>query len=353
MPLKKLPKKSKIIIVVGPTASGKSDYAIVLAKRIDGEIISADSRQVYRGMDLGTGKIKRDRNEATRVSSSSIGLAVGSAKNNKMEALSEKTFLERDFYSRGIHHHLLDVASPTRQYSVARWVKDAKKAIADILSRGKVPIIAGGTAFYIDALMGRSSVAPVAPNAKLRARLSKFSAQELFKILKSRDPRRAKMIDPQNKVRIIRALEIIEISGKKVPHEQKTAPQYDAKWIGLNPKPEILKERIIKRLDARLKKGMVDEVQKLHNNGVSWKRLESFGLEYRWIAKYFQSIKVQPSKISRLNLEQEMLDGIIRDSIRYSKRQMTWWKKNKEIRWITKTIKVSETLLLKAQHVEE
>ena len=328
-------KRNKIIIIVGPTASGKSDYAIRLAKKIGGEIISADSRQVYRGMDLGTGKIKRDGYGATRVSSRSIGLAVGSTKNNKIEALSEKTILERDFYSSGVRHHLLDVTSPTRQYSVASWVRDAKKAIMDIITRGKTPIITGGTAFYIDALMGRSSIAPVAPNKKLRARFSKFSAQDLFKILKSRDPRRAKMIDPQNKVRLIRALEIIEISGKKVPPEHKVASPYDAQWIGLNPKPEELKERIIKRLDIRLKKGMLREVQNLHDNGVSWKRLESFGLEYKWCAKYLQAIKGQPLKISRLNLDQEMHGGIIRDSIRYSKRQMTWWKRNKEIRWIT------------------
>ena len=306
-------KPNKLIVIVGPTASGKSDYAIRLAKKIGGEIISADSRQVYRGMDLGTGKVPL----------SFVRIANSRRTNTKARIQPSRSGGCDATYSSQVRHHLLDVASPIRQYSVASWVRDAKKAIADILSRGKVPIITGGTAFYIDALMGRSPIAPVVPNAKVRARLSKFFAQELFKMLKSRDPRRAKMIDPQNKVRIIRALEIIEISGKKVPLEHKIAPQYDAQWIGLNPKPEELKKRIIKRLDMRLKKGMLDEVQKLHENRVSWKRLESFGLEYRWCAQFIQK------RISK----QEMHDGIIRDSIRYAKRQMTWWKRNKEIRW--------------------
>lgn len=281
--------KPRVIVIIGPTASGKSSLAIKLAKRFKGEIISADSRQVYKGMDIGTGKVTRQE-------------------------------------QRLVPHHLLDVADPKREFSAARYIRLGQKAIRDISGRGKLPIICGGTGFYIDALLGTTSLPDVPPNKKLRAQLGKLSPEKLYAELKKLDPRRAKNIDRHNKRRLIRALEIITYTGKPIP-DSKPESKYDALWIGINPSKEKLAQRIEKRLDERLKHGMIAEVKKLHKQGVIWKRLENFGLEYRWIARYLQN------KISK----EEMHNLLLRDIIKYSKRQMTWWKRNKEINWTTST----------------
>ncbi|MEK7525539.1 MAG: tRNA (adenosine(37)-N6)-dimethylallyltransferase MiaA [Patescibacteria group bacterium] len=294
-----MPKsKLKVIIIVGPTASGKSSLAIKLAKRFKGEIISADSRQVYKGMDIGTGKVTKQE-------------------------------------QRMIPHHLLDVADPKKDFSVARYIQLAEKAILDIHSRGKLPIICGGTGFYIDALLGTATLPEVPPNKKLRKHFNKFSAQHLFEMLRKLDPRRAHNIDRHNKRRLIRALEIIAQTGKPIP-EPKPESKYDTLWVGINLSKEKLAKRIEKRLDDRLKHGMVTEVKKLHNQGVGWKRLENFGLEYRWIAHYLQN------KVSK----EEMRNLLLRDIIKYSKRQMTWWKRNKEINWITSTEQIEKLIRL-------
>ncbi len=299
-----MPAKINIIVIVGPTASGKSDLAIRLAKKVRGEIISADSRQVYVGLDIGTGKVPRDR-------------------------IKNKELRIKEFYSGGVRHHLLDVASPKRQFSVSRYKKLAEKAIRDIVKRGKVPIICGGTGLYIDTLLGKMPIPEVPPNWELRQKLEKKSTEELFAQLKKLDPSRAKTIDPSNPRRLIRALEIVLTTKKPVPplapRRYPLAPSYTVLWLGINPGKEILAKRIEKRLDQRLKQGMIKEVSKLHQSGVSCERLESFGLEYRWVAQYLQK-KIPPT---------EMRGGLLRNIVRYSKRQMTWFKRNPEIQWIS------------------
>lgn len=289
MPRMKLFGKIPLIVIAGPTSSGKSNLAIALAREYNGEIISADSRQVYRGMDLGTGKVTRRE-------------------------------------QRLVSHWMLDIASPKRQYDVAQWRRGAQRAIADIARRGKIPIICGGTGFWIDALVYDIVLPNVKPNAKLRAKLERYSTEKLFALLVSHDQSRAKTIDRHNKRRLIRALEIIKATGKQIP-QIKISPsrQYDVIYIGISVPMETLKIRIAKRLHARLKRGMVAEAQRLHRQGVSWKRMESFGLEYKYLALFLQQ------KISRPAMEA----GIIRDSIRYAKRQLTWWHANKDIQWIT------------------
>jgi tRNA dimethylallyltransferase len=280
--------KPPIIVIAGPTASGKSDLAILLARTLNGEIISADSRQVYRGMDIGTGKVTK--------------------KEQRMAV-----------------HHLLDVASPRRQYTVAHWKKAAQKSIRDIVGRGKLPIICGGTGFWIDALVYDLAIPEVKPDANLRTRLQKLSAPALFARLQKLDPIRAGTIDQHNPVRLIRALEIILTTGAPVPplYDIRHTP-YEVLYLAISVPKETLAHRIAKRLDTRLKRGMLVEVKKLHASGVSFKKLESFGLEYRWLARYLQK------KITR----QEMRDGLLQDIIAYSKRQMTWFKKNPDIIWI-------------------
>lgn len=279
-------RKEKLIIVAGPTASGKSDLAIALARRFGGEIISADSRQVYRGMDIGTGKVTEAEQRLAR-------------------------------------HWLLDIASPRSQYTAAQWRHAAERVIDDIISRGKVPIICGGTGFYIDSAIYGTVFPEVKPDAKLRARLEKKTTRQLFAQLTRRDPRRARSIDQHNRRRLIRALEIILKTGKPVPR-QKRDSAYDVLYLSVDMPFEKLKERIAKRLDARLKNGMVAEVRHLHESGVSWKKLENFGLEYRWLSLFLRK------KLSR----QEMRDGLFQDIVAYARRQMTWWRKNKDIRWV-------------------
>lgn len=269
----------KIIVILGPNASGKSDLAVKLAKKFNGEIVSADSRQIYKGMDLGTGKITKKE-------------------------------------MQGIPHYLLDVASPKRKFTVAQYVKLAKKAIERIFKRGKIPIICGGTGFYITALIDGLRIPEVPPNWKLRKKLEKKSTKKLYQILKKIDPERAKTIEKENKRRLIRAIEIAKKLGK-VPPLQKEPLPYPVLFLGIERDWKELKKRIRKRLLKRLKKGMIAEVKKLIRSGVSFKRLEEFGLEYCWIAKYLKG------EISR----KEMINSLEKDIFNFAKRQMRWFKK--------------------------
>jgi len=279
-------KNTKLVVILGPTASGKSDLAVALAKKFNGEIISADSRQVYKGMNLGTGKITKKE-------------------------------------MQGIPHYLLDVASPKKRFTVAQYKKLALAAIKKIQKKNKIPIICGGTGFYIQALTDDISIPEIKPDLKLRARLEKKSVLELFAELKKFDPNRAKTIDPSNPRRLIRALEIIYKTGQAVP-ELKIKPQFDALFIGIKKSIPELKKLIRKRLIKRLHQGMIEEVNNLRKYGLSWKRLDNFGLEYRWIAKFLQK------KISY----QELIAKLQKESEHYAKRQMTWFKRDERIEWI-------------------
>ena len=267
--------KQKIIVVVGPTASGKSALAVKLARKFKGEIISADSRQVYKGLDIGTGKITK-----------------------------------KEMF--GVPHHLLDVADPKKQFSVSEYKKLAEEKIKEI----NFPIIVGGTGFYIDAITGRVNFPDVAPDRELREKFSKKSTLELFKILQKKDPRRAKTIDPYNKIRLIRALEIIQKIGS-VPQLGSPTSKYNFVFIGL--KPNSLDERIYKRLIPRIP-GIIRETKKL-----SKKRAYELGLEYRFASLYLQGKLTKKELVEKLNIA-------IRQ---YAKRQMTWFKRNKNIKWFT------------------
>ncbi len=272
--------KPKIIVVCGPTATGKSDYAVNLAKDIGGEIVSADSRQVYRGLDIGSGKItKREMG--------------------------------------GIPHYLLDVVSPKKVFTVSDFQVQAYKAIEKILDRKKIPIICGGTGFYIDSIINGNILPDVSPDEKLRKELRTKSSEELQKILKKLDPERAKNIDPNNKVRLIRAIEIAKTLGK-VP-KLRSEPKYDTKIIYLDFPDEVLKKRIHDRLIKRIKQGMVAEVKKLHENGVSWKRLFELGLEYRYVSLFLQK------KITK----EEMINTLENEIWHFVKKQRTWFKRYK------------------------
>lgn len=277
----------KILVILGPTATGKSDLAVHLAQKFDGEVVSADSRQVYRGMDIGSGKITRAE-------------------------------------TRGVPHHLLDVADPrARVYNADDFRNDGAEAIAGILSRGRLPIVAGGTGFYIDALVSGEVFPEVPPNQKLRAKLEKKSAEALMKEISKLDPRRAKALDPLNKVRIIRAIEIARALGS-VPRV-KSKKHYDPFYIGLTLDAKKLRERIHVRLMNRMRGGkMVREVASLRKRGVTWKRLHAFGLEYRHVALYLRK------KLSK----EEMLAQLEREIAQFARRQMQWFRRNAAIVWL-------------------
>ncbi|MCB9810309.1 tRNA (adenosine(37)-N6)-dimethylallyltransferase MiaA [Candidatus Nomurabacteria bacterium] len=281
--------KPKAIAVVGPTSSGKTSLSIEIAKKFDGEVISADSRQVYKGLDLGTGKVTSD---------------------------------EMD----GVPHHLLDIADPTTSYNAAEFELDASAALLDIQCRGRLPIIAGGTFFYLDMLRGRQQVASVPPDQDFRLSLMGFSTPELFEKLKEADPKRAETIDPNNRPRLVRALEIIDSLGH-VPLLTSRESAYDWLIIGVNITKLRLHQNIHKRLLERFKAGMVDEVCELHKNGLSYERMHDLGLEYRYIAMYLQQELTYDEMLKKLEIK-------IRQ---YAKRQMTWLKRDEEIEWFEPT----------------
>ncbi len=277
----------KLIVILGPTSAGKTDLSIKLAKKFNGEVVSADSRQVYKKMDIGTGKATKKE-------------------------------------MKGVPHYLLDVASPKRKFTVAQYKKRALRAIEQIQKKGKVPFLVGGTAFYIQTIVDGIKIPKVKPDWSLRKKLEKKSLEELFFLLKKKDPKRAGNIDKRNKRRLIRALEIIYKTGKPVPFIEKSPPQFDVLILGVKKEFGKLKKRIEQRLKKRLKRGMVAEVRKLKQAGLSWKRLEGLGLEYKWVAKYLQK------KITR----EEMEERLQKEIEHFAKRQMTWFKKNKRIHWI-------------------
>ena len=302
---------------MGPTASGKSGVAIKLAQKFDGEIISADSRQIYKGLDIGSGKV--------------------------CGAWS----VERGaFISEGIPHHLIDVAKPQEDFNVSHFKKLAQEKIGEILSRKKVPIICGGTAFWIDTLTKNSNIPEVAPNEKLRARLAKKSVEQLFTQLKKLDPVRASDIDGQNKVRLIRAIEICKVLGHVPKRETWNVERgtentkyeiqntkYNFLEIGIEVPREILNAKIKKRLDERFAEGMTQEVENLNEKGVSWQWLERIGLEYRWISRFLQG-KIELGEMSTQGVcTSGAKQKLYFDSIHYAKRQMTWLQRNKSIIW--------------------
>ena len=281
---KKLPK---VVIVVGPTASGKTSLSLFLAETLQGEIISVDSRQVYKGLDIGTEKI---------------------------------TAAEM----RNIPHHLIDCREPAEIYTAATFVHDAAKIIEEISSRAHVPIVVGGTFFYVEALLGAKTLPHVAPNAPLRAELESLSTDILIERLKVLDPARAANIDTKNRRRLVRALEIVSALGA-VPIPTKTEPSYDTYTIGIDVPADILRERIAKRLKQTLAKELIEETKRVLAGGLPQKRLMEIGLEYRVVIQYLNG------EIPESKLEQTLIEKVWQ----YAKRQRMWLKKIEHVHWYT------------------
>ncbi|MEI6836064.1 MAG: tRNA (adenosine(37)-N6)-dimethylallyltransferase MiaA [Candidatus Falkowbacteria bacterium] len=284
--------KQKILVILGPTASGKTSLAVKLARKFQGEIISADSRQVYRGLDIGTGKdLKEYKNVA---------------------------------------YHLIDVAKAEEEFNLAKYQKLALKAIKDILSRGKLPIIVGGTGLYLQAIVDGYQLSKYEPDLKRRQALEALTVFELYSLLEKDKPEFAHKLnnsDKNNPRRLIRYLEIMERGGEPTP--KKKVP-YDFLILGLRQDDEEMRARIVKRINDRLdNEDMVGEVDRLIDGGLSLARLNSFGLEYRFISWYLQDKLTYDEMVEKLGLA----------SYRFAKRQKTWFKRwekqGRVINWIS------------------
>ncbi len=276
--------KPKVLVLLGPTASGKTALGVRLAFKYKGEIVSADSRQVYKGMDIGSGKDLGEYKVGKKV----------------------------------VPHHLIDVVSPNTEFNLAKYQKLALKAMADIIKRGKLPIIVGGTGLYLQALVDNYRLSSVKPDLGKRRELEALSREELFQRLEKLKPDFAHKLnnsDKNNPRRLVRYLEILE-QGSSL--EMKKESPYDFLILGLTYPDEVLRERIVKRINTRLEQeDMLGELKRLHAEGVSWQRLLSFGLEYKFLSQYLLE------KLDYENMIQKLSDA----SYRFAKRQKTWFKR--------------------------
>ncbi|MFA5993599.1 MAG: tRNA (adenosine(37)-N6)-dimethylallyltransferase MiaA [Parcubacteria group bacterium] len=325
-------RHNKIVVILGPTSAGKSAVAVRLAQQISAiggpaygwngaEIVSVDSRQIYRGMDVGTGKVIRDANIKHQ------------APSTKQDAKYKIQNTKDIFMSEGIPHYMINIVDPQDTFSAAEFKKMTDEIITDILQRGKLPILCGGTGFWIKSIVDNVTYPEVEPNWPLREELGKKTAAELFAQLQVADPTRAASIDAKNPVRLIRALEICAALGS-VPQEQ-SQPQYQALQIGVAVPKETLHAKIKKRLDSRWRDGMLEETKRLHEQGLSWEKIQSFGLGYFWMPEYLQN---------KIRLE-ELYEKVYLAEKDYAKRQMTWFAKDHRIMWLEKYIDIEKAVL--------
>ncbi len=284
----------KIIAVAGPTASGKTKLAIEIAKRVSGEVVSCDSMQIYRGMDIGTAKPTSDE-------------------------------------IQGISHHMIDIIDPTDRYSVADFVRDARACIDNCLSRGKCPVIAGGTGLYMDSVLMNIAFDEVEQDMEYRSELQnyadKFGADALHKILCEKDPNAAEKIHPNNVRRVIRALEVCHTTGKtftQVNAESRREPVYDAKIFGIDTDRQVLYDRIDRRVDIMLEQGLLAEVKGFFVSGLNRNTTAMQAIGYKEIYDFLEGGCSLDEAVEKIKME----------SRRYAKRQLTWFRRNELIEWV-------------------
>lgn len=286
----------KILCVVGPTASGKTAYAIELARENNGEIVSCDSMQIYKYMNIGTAKATAEERAE-------------------------------------VPHHMIDFVDPNRDYSVADFVTDARACIAEILSRGKMPVLCGGTGLYIDSVLKSVEFSPQKRDDKLRDELWKKAEQDgaesVYEILKELDPIEADKVHYNNVKRVIRAIEICKTTGMTKTEADKLSigkPMYNPTIYGLNMPREKLYERIDRRVDIMVEQGLVGEVRQLLNMGIRRDSIAMQAIGYKELVRY----------IDGLCDFETAIEDIKRESRRYAKRQLTWFRRNPDIIWTEK-----------------
>ncbi|MBQ4074061.1 MAG: tRNA (adenosine(37)-N6)-dimethylallyltransferase MiaA [Clostridia bacterium] len=274
--------KQKLIVIAGTNASGKSNLGVHLAARYGGEVISADSRQVFKGLDLGSGKITPDE-------------------------------------MMGVPHHLIDICQPGDFFSMADFQRLAYQAIDDIHARGKIPFLVGGTGLYVDSVADGYELSDKTPDLEYRAYLETFETPALYEMLKEKLPDTE--IEPKNRNRVMRALERLAADDYQPGRRN---PRYDVLRLGVTWPREILKERIDERLERRLKEGMVEEVQRLMDEGASTEFLMKLGLEYRFLTRYL---------LGEIPYEL-MVEDLAKAIKKFAKRQVTWFKKTENLIWL-------------------
>ncbi len=283
---KLLSNKPKVIAIVGATASGKTAYSIELAKKIDAEIISADSRLVYKGMNIGTAKPTEE----------------------------EKA---------GIPHHMIDIVEPEFEYSAALYKDKAEQLIEQITQKGKTPIVVGGTGLYIDILLKNYILPRIVSDKELRKELSELQSEEIAEILRKKDPDAFDIIDSNDRKKMIRAIEIINATGSSLANSRDIGEyKYDIEWIGRNYERKTLYEKIDKRVDLMVEHGLIEETKSLlKKHGRIPNIINTIG--YREITGY----------IDNLYSLDEALELLKRNTRRYAKRQLTWFRRNENINW--------------------
>ena len=297
-------QKQKVIVICGPTASGKTALSIELAKRINGEIVSADSMQIYKDMDIGSAKVTAEE-------------------------------------MQGIKHYLIDQVYPNQRYSVANYKQDAKRAIEEIIAKGKIPIVVGGTGLYIDALIYEIEYKDIKINEEYRKELEKIRNEQGLDVLYQKaleiDPKAMEKISANDFKRISRILEIYEATGKTKTEQEAESRlneiPYDYKVFAIDYEREKLYERINRRVDIMMKKGLIDEVKSLLEKYTEFPTAMQ-GLGYKEVKQYLDG------EISK----EEMIEKIKQESRRYAKRQFTWFRKNKQTIWINGEANIEQNI---------
>jgi tRNA dimethylallyltransferase len=276
-----------LLVIVGTNASGKSELGVRLARQLDGEVVSADSRQVYTGLDIGTGKL---------------------------------TLADR----AGVPHHMIDIVEPHVRYSVADFQAAAFDVIDDIHRRHRLPILVGGTGLYVDAVVRGYHFPPVPPDQAARRALEETGVDALLQRLRELDPAAADQVDTRNTRRLVRAVELSQ-AGVSHADTRRQLPRYAALTLGLTWPRDVLRARIARRLADRLDAGMVDEARRLLHDGVSPARLDELGLEYRHLARYLDGGYAS---------QQELVDNLEPAIARFAKRQWAWFKRDPQTHWL-------------------
>ena len=297
----------KLLVICGPTATGKTSLALSLARKFNGESVSADSRQVYKGMDIGTGK-DLPKNSKFQISKSKMGF-----KN-----------LNLGFYTlSGVRLWGYDLVEPTQDFSVAHYIKIAQKIIENIHKRGKLPILVGGAGLYIKGVVDGIDTADIKQNIKVRRSLEGQNTNDLYNLLVSLDNEKAKQLnesDNKNPRRLIRA---IEISFSKIKSHKFKVNKYNSLHIGLKADKPLLEKRIDHRVVSRIERGMLDEVKSLIKSGVSWNSHSMMASGYKQTKDFLDN---------KITLK-EAIDCWKRVEMQYAKRQLTWFRKDKRILW--------------------
>ncbi len=286
--------KPIVYVIGGPTASGKSKLAVELAKKVNGEIISADSMQIYKEMNIGTAKVNKEE-------------------------------------MQGVQHYLVDFVSPDERYSVSNFKKDAERAIEEILAKGKTPIVVGGTGLYIDSLIYGIEFQDEEVDLEYREKLNKIADEEglenLHKMAQKIDPEAMKKISINDKKRIIRVLEIYHKTGKTKTEQElqsrKNEVKYEYKVFAITMDREKLYERIEKRVDSMIEQGLIEEVKQILNKYHTFPTAMQ-GLGYKEVVEYLEGSCTK----------EEMIEKIKKETRHYAKRQLTWFRKNKETIWL-------------------